>query len=98
MDNYMLFNAMDVITYPFHNLISTVLVEQTLEVNTSRSRQNGHYFTDNILKYIFLNKNVGTLIKISLKFVPRGPINNILDSKNGLVPTRQQANIWTNHC
>ena len=27
---------------------------------------------------IFLNENVSILIKISLKFVPRGPISNIL--------------------
>ena len=32
-------------------------------------------------------------IKISLKFVPKGPINNIPD---GLAPTRQEAIIWTN--
>ena len=30
-----------------------------------------------LLKWIFLNENVYTFIKISLKFVPRGPINNI---------------------
>ena len=28
-------------------------------------------------KWIFLNKNVWILINISLKFVPKGPINNI---------------------
>ena len=45
-------------------------------VNTLRLRQNGRYFTD-IFKYIFLNENVWIWIKISLKFVPKGPINNI---------------------
>ena len=39
-------------------------------------RQNGHHFTD-ILKCIFLNENVWISLKISIKFVPRGPINNI---------------------
>ena len=34
-------------------------------------------FTDNIFKRIFLNKNVRISIKISLKFVPKGPIKNI---------------------
>ena len=34
-------------------------------------------FSDDILKWIFFNENVWVLIKISLKFVPRGPINNI---------------------
>ena len=38
-------------------------------------------------------------MEISLKFVPKGHINNILDSigsNNGLAPTRQQTIIWTN--
>ena len=34
-------------------------------------------FADNIFKWIFLNENVSISIKISLKFVPKGPINNI---------------------
>ena len=44
--------------------------------NTLRPRQNGHYLTD-IFKCIFLKANVWILINISLKFVPKGPINNI---------------------
>ena len=46
----------------------------------------------------FLNENVWILITISLKFVPKGPINNIpaIGSENGLAPVRQQAIIWTN--
>ena len=31
---------------------------------------------DNIFKLIFLNENDRILIKISLKFVPKGPIDN----------------------
>ena len=46
-------------------------------VKTLRLRQNGCYFTDDIFKRIFLNENVWILIKISLKFVPKGPINDI---------------------
>ena len=46
-------------------------------LNSLRPRQNGHHFTDNIFKWIFLNENVWIPIKISLKFVPQGPINNI---------------------
>ena len=46
-------------------------------VNTLRPRQNGCHFADNIFKCIFLNENVIILAKISLKFVPKGPINNI---------------------
>ena len=46
-------------------------------VNTLRRRQNGRHFADDIFKWIFLNENVWIPIKISLKFVPLGPINNI---------------------
>ena len=38
---------------------------------------NGRHFPDDIFKYIFLNENVLISIKISLKFVPKGQINNI---------------------
>ena len=42
-----------------------------------RLRQNGCHFADNTFKWIFLNENVTILLKIRLKFVPRGPNNNI---------------------
>ena len=34
-------------------------------------------FPDDIFKYIFFNENVWIVIKISRKFAPRVPINNI---------------------
>ena len=46
-------------------------------INTSRPRQNGRHFAEDIFKCIFLNENVWIPIKISLGFVPKGPINNI---------------------
>ena len=42
-----------------------------------RPRQNECYFADDKVNCIFLNENVWISIKISLKFVPKGPINNI---------------------
>ena len=45
-------------------------------LNTLRLRQNGCRFADDTFKRIFLNENVIISIKISLKFVPKGPINN----------------------
>ena len=42
-------------------------------VNTLRLRQNDHPFADDTFKRIFLDENV----RISLKFVLRGPIDNI---------------------
>ena len=44
---------------------------------TLTPRQNGCHFADAIFKCIFLNENVWIVIKISLQFVPKGPINNI---------------------
>ena len=46
-------------------------------INTLRPRQNGRHFADGTFKHIFLNENVRISIKISLKFVPKGSINNI---------------------
>ena len=42
-----------------------------------RPRQNGRHFADDTFKRIFLKENVRIPIKISLKFVPKGPIDNI---------------------
>ena len=45
--------------------------------NTLRPRQDVHHFPVDIFKCIFLNENAWILIKILLKFVPKGAINNI---------------------
>ena len=55
-------------------------------VNTLRPRQDGRLFPDDTFKRIFLNENIIISIKISLKFVPKGPINNI--------PTLVQIMTW----
>ena len=47
------------------------------QLNTLRPRQDGRHFADDIFKCLFLNENVWISIKISLKFVPKGPIYNI---------------------
>ena len=47
-------------------------------LNTLRPRQNGRHFRDDIFKWIFLNGNIWISIDISLKFVAKGRINNIL--------------------
>ena len=49
----------------------------TRSVNTLRQRWNRCHFADNIFKCIFLNDNLLLSIRISLKFIPKGPINNI---------------------
>ena len=45
--------------------------------NTLRPRQDGRHLADDIFKYIFLSEIVWFSIKNSLKFVPKGPIDNI---------------------
>ena len=50
---------------------------QILTFNTLSPEQNGSHFPDDIFRFIFLNENVWIQIKIPLKFVHKGPINNI---------------------
>ena len=38
--------------------------------------ENGHHFAESIFRCIFLNGNICIFIKISLKFAPKGPIDN----------------------
>ena len=45
--------------------------------NTLRPKQFDCLFADDTCKRIFLNENIRISIKISLKFVPKGLINNI---------------------
>ena len=47
------------------------------DINTLRPKHNGRHFADDLFKCIFLNENVWIPIKISLEFVPKGPINYI---------------------
>ena len=63
-----------------------VKLYQDVMINTLRPRQNERHFPDDILKCIFLNEIVWIPIKISLKFVPKGPINNI--------PSLVQIMVW----
>ena len=62
----------------------TVSPQQNL--NTLRPTQNGRHIADDTFKRIFVNENVRILIEISLKFVPKGPINNI--------PALVQIMVW----
>ena len=49
---------------------------QQLFINLSLPGQNGHCFADNVFRCIFMNEKFFILIQISLKFVPKGPIDN----------------------
>ena len=45
-------------------------------INSSPQGQNGRRFADNIFRLTFVNEKFGILRKNSLKFVPKGPIDN----------------------
>ena len=47
------------------------------EINALKPKQNGRHYADDTFKRIFLNENVLISIKISLKFSPKDPVNNI---------------------
>ena len=66
-------------TFAFRHLLAGCL-------NTLRPRQNGRHFADDTFERIFVNENVWILIEISLKFFPKGPINNI--------PALVQIMVW----
>ena len=46
-------------------------------LNSLGLRQNGRLFADDTFKHIFVNENIRISTKNSLKFVPKGLINNI---------------------
>ena len=63
-------------------------------MSTLKPQQNGHHFVDDTSKCIFLTENLQILIQISLRFIPKGPIN-MGDSGNGLAPNWFQAITWS---
>ena len=61
---------------PCYHVHST-LSHLSIIANTLGPQRNRRHLADDIFKCIFLNGNVWILIKNSLKFVPKGLINNI---------------------
>ena len=61
-------------------------------INTLMPRQDDRHFAADIFKCIFLKENVSSLIEISLKFVLKGPINNI----SALIQVWLDANHYLN--
>ena len=58
------------------SLLMHICVTRPQWVNSFPTGQNVHLFADNIFKCIFFNKMICSLFRISLKFVPKGPIDN----------------------
>ena len=56
--------------------ISTHLLNLRNFINTLRPRRDRRHFADDIFKCVLLNENERISLRISLKFVPKGSINN----------------------
>ena len=61
----------------YNEIISDDVEKARYTINILRPRQNGRHFADDTFKWIFLSEDVWIEIEISLKFVPKGPINKI---------------------
>ena len=59
------------------NLLTHICVTRPQWVNTLKPGQNGRRFTDDIFTCIFMNEKFCILIQISLKFVVKGPVDNM---------------------
>ena len=68
----------ELVDHSTHRLSRLLQLYLYSRLNTLRPRQNGRHFPDDIFKCIFFNGNVWFPIKISLNFVPKGLINNII--------------------
>ena len=76
-------SAVPMLTYVLQNISTSAPIR--LNLNSSPG-QNGHQFADDIFKCIFMNDKFCILIPVSLKFVPKSPIDNN--------PTLVQAMAW----
>ena len=63
--------------------------------NTLSPRQNGRHLSGDIFKCSFLNENNWNSIKISLKFVLKGPIDNIPALIQKMAWRRSGAKPWS---
>ena len=75
MQKWHLIQYMCVLFFVMYHINSNKL--EKLEFNSSPPAQNGRYFAHDIFRCIFVTEKFFVLIKISLKFVPKGPIDNI---------------------
>ena len=63
--------------YALRLSIAVLLAETPANLfNSSPTGENGRRFTDDVFVCIFANEKFCILIKISLKFIPKGRIDN----------------------
>ena len=72
--------------YPIQSILWLLGVARSHNVNSYPPGQNGRHFPDDIFKCIFMKEKFCILTWISLKFVPKSPINNI--------PALVQIMVW----
>ena len=66
----------DMLSYLIWSGVASLMSGGTLEVvNTLRPRQNCRHFADDTFRCFFMNEKNCILIRISLKFVPKDPID-----------------------
>ena len=53
--------------------------------NSSPPGQNGRHFADDIFRCISVNEGFRILIRISLKFVPKGPVDKPSIWRQGII-------------
>ena len=59
------------------NQTGCIVITSQVLINTLRPRQHGCHFADNLFRCIFLNEKCKNFKKISLKFVPKPPPDNM---------------------
>ena len=78
-ENYVVcaWTELEVVMPPWVRAVTTKLsLGQSCHFNSSAPGRHGRHFTDNIFIHVFVNEKFCILIWISLKFVPKGPIEN----------------------
>ena len=60
-----------------HSLPLFIITRKCREISRDLGRQDGRHFQEGMFEYIFLKENACIFITISMKFVPKGPVNNI---------------------
>ena len=83
------------LTLPWPRSMSSYGIARPQWVNTLRLRQNRYHFAVDTFECIFLNDSVWITIKILLKFVPTGPINNIPALFHIMAWCRPGVNTWS---
>ena len=82
-----------------HYLYDSLTRAHSWQINSSAPGQNGLHFADGIFRCIRLNEKFCNFIKISLQFVPKGPVDNnpaLVYIMTWHQKDDRQAIIWTN--